>query len=236
MLSQKQDKKWKYATLLTITWIALFFLSIYLLYTNSIENVGFSPHQPIVFSHKLHSGDYGIKCLFCHTDAEFSDFSPIPSTYTCMVCHIALKNESELMKQVNLSYDDTMAIVWNRCYKLPDYTHFSHSRHIRAKIDCSSCHDKVETMDTVFQVRPLNMLWCLDCHRNPEANIIPARNISGIFVYPDSDTLLVRANGKPKTIPFFGDYDFDLPIILLKGIPTPKRFGLGSQSCSSCHF
>lgn len=236
MLSEKHDRKLKFYLLLSLGWIMLLFLSIYLLYTNSTENIGFSPHQPIAFSHKVHSGDYGIKCLFCHTEAENSDFSPIPSTQTCIVCHIALKSESELMKEVNRSYFDTISIIWNRCYKLPDYTHFSHSRHIRAKIDCASCHGEVETMDTIQQVRALTMLWCLDCHRNPEKNIILARNISGIFVYPESDTILNRIEGKAKTRPFFGEYEFELPTLLLQGVPMPKRFGNGSQTCSSCHF
>lgn len=214
----------------------LLFLSIYLLYTNSTENIGFSPHQPVAFSHKVHSGDYGIKCLFCHTEVEHLDFSPIPSTHTCIVCHVALKNESELMKTVNKSYDDTISIFWNRCYKLPDYTHFSHSRHIRAEIDCASCHGEVEKMDTIFQGIALTMLWCLDCHRTPEKKVIMARDISGIFVYPEGDTINQRLPSKPKTKPFFGEYEYDIPSLLLNGIPSPKRFGSGSQTCSSCHF
>ena len=37
---------------------------------------------------------------------------------------------------------------------------------------CVECHGPVQQMETVRTVEPLNMAWCLECHRDPRA--VPA--------------------------------------------------------------
>lgn len=51
----------------------------------------YQPHQPIKFSHKLHAGDNGIACVYCHTGVNDSRQATIPSPSTCMNCHKAVK-------------------------------------------------------------------------------------------------------------------------------------------------
>ena len=51
----------------------------------------YQPHQPIKFSHKLHAGDNGIACVYCHTGVNSSKQATIPSPSTCMNCHKAVK-------------------------------------------------------------------------------------------------------------------------------------------------
>lgn len=48
---------------------------------------GFAPEQPIAFSHRVHSGDLGIDCQFCHTGAERTRMALLPDAGTCMNCH-----------------------------------------------------------------------------------------------------------------------------------------------------
>lgn len=48
---------------------------------------GYSPEQPIAYSHRLHAGELGIDCRFCHSGAETSKHAGIPSTDVCMKCH-----------------------------------------------------------------------------------------------------------------------------------------------------
>lgn len=50
----------------------------------------YQPHQPIKFSHKLHAGDNGIACVYCHTGVNDSRQATIPSPSTCMNCHKAI--------------------------------------------------------------------------------------------------------------------------------------------------
>jgi hypothetical protein len=50
-------------------------------------NEGFAPAQPLAFSHRLHSGDLGIDCQYCHGGAAKGAVAGIPSASTCMNCH-----------------------------------------------------------------------------------------------------------------------------------------------------
>ena len=56
---------------------------------------------------------------------------------------------------------------WIRVHELPDYAYFTHRSHVTAGIGCVTCHGRVDEMETVTQMTPLSMSWCLDCHRNP---------------------------------------------------------------------
>lgn len=47
----------------------------------------YMPKQPIFYSHKVHAGINQINCLYCHTGAEKSRHSLIPSANVCMNCH-----------------------------------------------------------------------------------------------------------------------------------------------------
>jgi hypothetical protein len=48
---------------------------------------GYSPEQPIAFSHKMHAGDLQISCLYCHYGAAKSPYAGIPPAMLCMNCH-----------------------------------------------------------------------------------------------------------------------------------------------------
>ena len=48
---------------------------------------GYAPVQPIHYSHKIHAGDNGIECKYCHSSARVSKHSGIPSLNICMNCH-----------------------------------------------------------------------------------------------------------------------------------------------------
>ena len=48
---------------------------------------GYAPEQPIPYSHRLHAGELGIPCLYCHSGAEKSRHAGIPSANVCMNCH-----------------------------------------------------------------------------------------------------------------------------------------------------
>jgi hypothetical protein len=51
---------------------------------------GYSPEQPIAFSHRLHAGELKLDCRFCHSQADQGRYAGIPSSDTCMTCHKAI--------------------------------------------------------------------------------------------------------------------------------------------------
>ncbi len=48
---------------------------------------GYTPEQPIEFSHLLHAGELKMDCLYCHHGAESSRHAGLPAASTCMNCH-----------------------------------------------------------------------------------------------------------------------------------------------------
>ena len=52
---------------------------------------GYTPEQPIKFSHATHAGMQKIDCQYCHDGARRSKHSVIPAANTCMNCHKAVK-------------------------------------------------------------------------------------------------------------------------------------------------
>ena len=51
------------------------------------DHQGYRPVQPIAFSHRVHSGELAIPCLYCHSGAEHSRNAGLPSANMCMNCH-----------------------------------------------------------------------------------------------------------------------------------------------------
>ena len=63
----------------------------------------YEPIQPIHFSHKIHAGENGIDCKYCHSSARTSKTSGIPSMNVCMNCH---KNVTEFTGSPDSTYVD----------------------------------------------------------------------------------------------------------------------------------
>jgi len=51
------------------------------------NNRGYEPLQPIAFSHRLHAGELGMDCQYCHYGARNSRHAGVPSASVCMNCH-----------------------------------------------------------------------------------------------------------------------------------------------------
>jgi hypothetical protein len=157
------------------------------LFSPKRADVGYSPVQPVAYSHKLHAGNLGIDCRYCHFTVERSAYAAIPTTATCMNCHTRVKPQSPLLQAVRESYASGRPIPWVRIHRLPDYVYFNHEAHLAAGVSCVSCHGRVDQMIEVQQAQPLSMTWCLDCHRNPAPNIRPREFITKLDWKPDRD-------------------------------------------------
>ena len=179
--------------------VAIFFLlsSAYFVYGYLSQigvDQGYQPVQPIHFSHKIHAGDNGVDCKYCHSSARVSKHSGIPSLNVCMNCHKSIYEVSpetatedyskefydgEIKKlYAAAGWDDAdqkytgnaKPVKWVRIHNLPDFAYFNHSQHVTvAGVECQTCHGPVEEMEVMYQHAPLTMGWCINCHR--ETNI-----------------------------------------------------------------
>ena len=147
-------------------------------FSPSYTDVGYNPDQPVPFSHKLHAGELGMDCRYCHNTVEDAAHAAIPPTETCMNCHKAVKTDSIALEPVRNSYSNDVPVEWVRVHMLPDYAYFDHSVHVAAGVGCATCHGRVDQMIKVAQAEPLSMGWCLECHRNPEPNLRPKNKVT----------------------------------------------------------
>ncbi len=143
-------------------------------------NVGYQPTQPVPYSHALHAGELGIDCRYCHNTVEKAGFAAIPPTETCMNCHKGIRATSDKLKVVRESYLSGQPIPWVKVNDLPDYVYFNHAAHVNAAVSCVECHGNVNHMEVVSQEKPLNMAWCVQCHRSPESRIRPRDQVTNL--------------------------------------------------------
>jgi len=206
--------------LVLVTAILLLLASGYFVYGYLMQvgvDQGYQPIQPIHYSHKIHAGDNGIDCKYCHSSARVSKNAGIPSLNVCMNCH---KNISEVAEETatpehsKVFYDGeiqklydavgwdkagqkytgvTKPVKWVRIHNLPDFVYFNHSQHvIVAGVECQTCHGPVETLEIMEQFSPLTMGWCVDCHRKTDVKM------EGNAYYDKIHAELAKKYGKDK--------------------------------------
>ncbi len=214
IISKILKKRW-------INYIILFSTGIFITNTLAVNAVeigrsqGYSPDQPVKFSHAVHAGQNGTDCIYCHSFAQYSKSAGIPPENVCMNCHLLVRNGTrsgtvEIAKVIS-AYENMKPIKWIKVHNLPDHVFFSHAQHVGVGgISCQECHGKVEQMDVIYQVNDLSMGWCLSCHRSKKVNI---------------------QNNK-----FYSDYK-DLADKIKRGeLDSVTVNMLGGRECMKCHY
>jgi len=168
--------KWKAIPM--IIFVGAFGWQVKMIVTDAIKlgrQENYAPDQPVKFSHKVHVGDNGIDCMYCHTTAESSKSAGIPATNLCMNCHVLIREGTnsgkfEIAKVVEAN-EKGKPIEWVRIHNLPDHVYFSHAIHVGSgKLDCKQCHGQVQEMDIMQQHSDLSMGWCINCHRDTKVD------------------------------------------------------------------
>lgn len=180
--------------------------------------VGYRPKQPVDYSHKLHAGDLGLDCRYCHIGVEKSAVATVPPTQICMNCHTEIKKTSDALRPIRESFEKNRPMEWVRVHKLPDYVYFDHSVHVQRGVGCVECHGRVDQMEVVQQKQPLSMGWCLDCHRNPAEHIRPPSEVTNMAWKPPAGET-AASYGKKL-----------LEAQEAKGLPVQPP-----EHCSGCH-
>lgn len=179
----------------------------------------YAPVQPIHYSHKIHAGENGIDCKYCHSAARTSKNAGIPSLNVCMNCHKSIAEFSgnpdstyvEYSKEfytaeIEKLYDavgwdkdkqaytgKTKPVKWVRIHNLPDFVYFNHSQHVSvAGLECQQCHGPVENYEIMKQFAPLTMGWCINCHRETDVKM------EGNAYYEKIHAELAKKYGKDK--------------------------------------
>jgi hypothetical protein len=181
--------------------------------TPKYTRVGYSPVQPVPFSHAKHVGELGLDCRYCHSYVERSGFANLPTAQTCMNCHNQIKTASVDLAIVRKSYETGEPVPWVQIHEVPDFVYFNHSIHINRGISCVECHGRIDQMDVVAHAKPLSMGFCLDCHRDPQMHLRPTAKVTDLAWEAGSPEAQLEMGRK-----FVHDWKVAPP-----------------QSCSGCH-
>jgi hypothetical protein len=161
-------------------------------------NVGYAPVQPVPYSHALHVGKLGMDCRYCHNTVEKTGMAALPATETCMNCHANILANSPKLAPVRESYKTGMPVPWVKVHDVAEYVYFNHSAHVNAGVGCVECHGRIDLMERVETVKPLNMGWCLDCHRDPRPFLRPKDQVTNILWTPAKDRTALGQELKDK--------------------------------------
>lgn len=129
-----------------------------------------TPQQPIPFPHNTHLAK-GVLCTDCHESVAKGPIAGIPGVKACMICHESIATDRPLIQTVADYAKRKVDIPWQRVYGYPAASHvrFQHAPHIRAKVDCSTCHGDLTMMTVAERSVDLKMGYCVDCHRARKA-------------------------------------------------------------------
>ena len=103
------------------------------------HQTGYSPHQPIDYSHRLHAGELQIDCQFCHTAADKSRHAGIPSSDVCMKCHKFVTSSFDVLQnEITLADEEKRKpkqVVSSELRKL--YESFGLDESLKPKVDAA---------------------------------------------------------------------------------------------------
>jgi hypothetical protein len=148
-----------------------------------LTGVGFAPAQPVPFSHAHHAGDLRIDCRYCHTGVETSANPGMPATEVCMTCHSQIWTKAPMLAPVRASLAEDRPLTWQRVTDLAGFVFFNHAIHVKKGVACVTCHGPVGDMPLTRLSHPMQMQWCLGCHRDPAPNLVPPPDVFD----PDAD-------------------------------------------------
>ena len=129
------------------------------------------PVQPIEFPHVIHVGKQ-IGCTeYCHEGVTEGPVAGLPSVRTCMLCHNAIATDRPRIKQITAMRQRGEDLAWQRVfdYPAPSHVKFNHAPHIRAEVQCATCHGDIANQTVAQRNVSMTMGFCVTCHNQRKA-------------------------------------------------------------------
>jgi hypothetical protein len=88
-----------------------------------------------------------------------------------MVCHRTIATNRPRIRQITEMQQSGRDFNWNRVFGYPPSSHvrFNHAPHIRAKVECSTCHGNIGGQLVAQRNVEMTMGFCVNCHRERQA-------------------------------------------------------------------
>lgn len=131
------------------------------------------PVQPIEFPHNTHVGKK-IGCTeYCHEGVSTQAVAGLPSVRTCMICHNAIAADRPRIQLITSMREKGLDLAWQRVfdYPAPSHVKFNHAPHIRADVDCATCHGPIAQQTVAQRNVRMTMGFCVSCHTQRQASL-----------------------------------------------------------------
>ena len=131
------------------------------------------PVQPIEFPHNAHV-KRKISCTaYCHAAVTTGPVAGLPSVRACMLCHNSIARDRPLIQQITEMRKKGIDLAWQRVFGYPAEAHvkFNHAPHIRAKVECATCHGNIAEQTVAQRNVEMTMGFCVNCHNQRKASV-----------------------------------------------------------------
>lgn len=127
--------------------------------------------QPFAFSHQLHLSKE-LACTDCHDGVERGPVAGLPSINTCMICHSQIATDRPDIQTLADMQARGRDLAWSRVYGYVREAHvrFAHAPHVKAGVDCSTCHGDLKQQTVARRVVEMDMAFCVNCHKARQAS------------------------------------------------------------------
>ena len=88
-----------------------------------------------------------------------------------MICHNTIATDRPRIQQITAMREKGLDLAWQRVFGYTAQAHvrFNHAPHIRAKVECSTCHGDIAQQTVAQRNVDLTMGFCVNCHREKKA-------------------------------------------------------------------
>jgi hypothetical protein len=127
--------------------------------------------QPFEFPHIVHVSRVIACTEYCHESVTEGPVAGLPSVRTCMSCHRTVATNRPRIRQITQMREQGRDFAWKRVFDYPALAHvrFNHAPHIRAKVECATCHGNIGAQRVAQRNVELTMGVCVNCHRERKA-------------------------------------------------------------------
>jgi Cytochrome c7 and related cytochrome c len=132
-----------------------------------------TPVQPIEFPHNVHVGKKIACTAYCHQTVNTGAVAGLPGVRTCMICHNSIARDRPRIQEITEMRKKGIDLAWQRVFGYPAESHvkFNHAPHIRAKVECATCHGNIAEQTVAQRNVELTMGFCVNCHNERKASV-----------------------------------------------------------------
>jgi hypothetical protein len=90
-----------------------------------------------------------------------------------MICHNTIATSRPRIQRITALRDQGLDLAWQRVYGYPEEAHvrFNHAPHIRADVECATCHGNIGARTVAQRNVELTMGFCVNCHNERQAPV-----------------------------------------------------------------